>query len=93
MHLWITSAAQIPTQRGKNGIMRDEGQQCQECIFPCRYTSITNMIKGVENWLGRYNSSRPHSFNRNKTPNQTEAEFYAKTSAINGNSGNLTGSN
>ena len=92
--LGITQSASRPHIPQDNAVVESFFRSLKaECIFPCRYTSITNMIKGVKNWLERYNSSRPHSFNRNKTPNQTEAKFYAKTSAINGYSENLAGSN
>jgi len=52
-----------------------------ESIYPCRYTSCKDMIRGVEKWLNAYNAERPHSYNRNKTPNQTETEFHAKSQA------------
>lgn len=89
----ITQSASRPHVPQDNAVIESFFRSLKaECIYPCNYKSTVDMIAGVEEWLEQYNATRPHSFNRNKTPNQTEVEFFAKNPAKSEDRKNLGGS-
>ena len=53
-----------------------------EIINPCQYRSQREMIDAVKLWLEAYNAKRPHSYNRGKTPNDAENEFFMHSKDI-----------
>ena len=53
-----------------------------EIINPCQYRSQREMVDAVKHWLETYNAKRPHSYNRGKTPNDAENEFFMHSKDI-----------
>ena len=48
----------------------------KEELYRCQYSSESEFLKGIEQYIAFYNEKRPHSSIHYKTPNAAEDTFY-----------------
>ena len=52
----------------------------REELYRTKFHSEKEFLKSIEDYIVFYNTKRPHSFVKNKTPQQAEKEFFSKHS-------------